>query len=91
MQKVSLFILLAAASFSVVAQQQVQRPQQQPQNAPPDPELVERARADGAAGGTAPLPPEKRKAVGAGAGPHLENNTPSPQRLPKDEPVEPPK
>ena len=89
MRKVSLFVVLAAASLSVAAQQQ-QKPQPQPQNAP-DKEIVERARADGAAGGTAPVPPEKRKAVGAGAGPHRQDNLPSPQKLPKDEPVTPPK
>ena len=96
MRKVSLFVVLAAASLSVAAQQQ-QKPdpqneqqKQPPQNAP-DKEIVERARADGAAGGTAPVPPEKRKAVGAGAGPHRQDNLPSPQKLPKDEPVTPPK
>ena len=88
MRKSSLFIVLAAASFAVAAQQ----PQEKQKGAnAPDKELVERARADGAAGGTAPLPPEKRKAVGAGAGPHLSKTTPSPQKLPKEEPVEPPK
>jgi len=54
-------------------------------------ELQERVRADGAAGGTAPVPEEKRRAVTANAGPHLHKNTPSPQKLPRDEPVEPPK
>lgn len=91
MRKTSLFIVLAAASFAVAAQQQgagQQQPQKQPAQ---DKEIVERARADGSAGGTAPVAPEKRKAVGAGAGPHLEKNTPSPQKLPKDEPVQPPK
>jgi hypothetical protein len=92
MRNVSLFIILAAASLSVGAQQQQKQPPQ-PQNGAnaPDKELVERARADGSAGGTAPVPPERRKAVGAGAGPHLEHNAPSPQKLPKDEPVVPPK
>ena len=90
MRKVSLLIVAAAASFAAAAQQpqQKQAPAQGPANAPGK-ELVERARADGAAGGTAPLPPEKRKAVGAGAGPHLERSAPSPQKLPRDEPVEP--
>ena len=91
MQKTTLFIVLAAASFAVAAQQQ-QAPKQPAKAGPAhDKELVERARADGAAGGTAPVPPEQRQAVGAGAGPHLHKTTPSPQKLPKDEPVEPPK
>ena len=90
MDKVSLFVVLAAASFAVAAQQQAPK---QPAKAGPanDKELVERARAQGSAGGTAPVPPEERQAVGAGAGPHLHKTTPSPQKLPKDEPVEPPK
>jgi hypothetical protein len=92
MRKISLFLVLAAASLSVAAQQQ-QKQQPQPQSSAnaPDKELVERARADGSAGGTAPVAPERRKAVGAGAGPHLQDNLPSPQKLPKDEPVAPPK
>ena len=91
MRNASLFIALAAASFAAGAQQQGTAPQQKQQNAAPDKELVERARADGSAGGTAPVPPEQRQAVGAGAGPHLHKTAPSPQKLPKDEPVEPPK
>lgn len=93
MEKTMLFIALAAASFAVTAQQQAPRQatrQPQAQQAP-DKELVERARAQGAAGGTAPVPPEERQAVGAGAGPHLHKTSPSPQKLPKDEPVDPPK
>jgi hypothetical protein len=90
MRNASLFIILAAASFAAGAQQQEQ-PKQSQKAAPPDKELIERARADGSAGGTAPVPPEKRQAVGAGAGPHLHKTAPSPQKLPKDEPVEPPK
>lgn len=97
MEKTLLFIVLAAASFAVTAQQQPrqQTPRQatqQPQaQQAPDKELVERARAQGSAGGTAPVPAEKRQAVGAGAGPHLHKTSPSPQKLPKDEPVDPPK
>jgi len=99
MEKTMLFAVLAAATFGVAAQQQQQpqqgQPQQQAQPQQPqqasDKELVERARADGSAGGTAPVPPEERQAVGAGAGPHLHKTTPSPQKLPKDEPVTPPK
>lgn len=86
MPKVSFLVVLATASFAVAAQQSQPK---QPQA--PDKEVLERARADGAAGGTAPIPPEKRKAVGAGAGPHRHDTTPSPQRLPRDEPVAPPK
>lgn len=54
-----------------------------------DEALRERMRAAGAAGGTAPVPPEKRKAVGAGAGPHMHDTAPSPSKLPRDEPVRP--
>jgi hypothetical protein len=90
MRKISLFVVLAAASLSAAAQQQQQKPQPQNANAP-DKELVERARVDGSAGGTAPVPPERRKAIGAGAGPHRQDTLPSPQKLPKDEPVQPPK
>jgi hypothetical protein len=96
MRKVFLFTLLAAASLTVAAQQD-KRPEQQPQPAGQKSEQsdapipAERARVDGAAGGTTPLPDEKRKAVGAGAGPHLRDNLPSPQKLPRDKPVEPSK
>jgi hypothetical protein len=104
MQKLSLFVVLAAASFAVVAQPQDRRSsgaeQQQSRTDQPtqgagaaadrlDPAAVERARTDGSAGGTAPVPPERRQAVGAGAGPHLHDTSPSPQKLPKDQPVEP--
>lgn len=91
MEKTMVFVVLAAASFAVAAQQQ--QASKPPAKAGPanDKELVERARAQGSAGGTAPVPPEERQAVGAGAGPHLHKTTPSPQKLPKDEPVEPPK
>jgi len=95
MEKTMFFVVLAAASFAVVAQEPQKQPQKQPQpqhsQQAPDKEVVERARADGSAGGTAPVPPEERQAVGAGAGPHLHKTTPSPQKLPKDEPVTPPK
>jgi hypothetical protein len=103
MQKLSMFIVLAAASFAVAAQQQKPRSpgseQQQTSRGQTsqgadtaiDKELLRRERADGAAGGTVPVAPESRQAVGAGAGPHLHHNAPSPQKLPKDEPVEPPK
>ena len=92
MRKLSFFIVLAVASFSLAAQQQQDRRPSPPstQDAP-NSAALERARADGAAGGTAPVPVEKRKAVGAGAGPHRHDNLPSPQKLPRDEPVTPPK
>lgn len=91
MEKTMFFVVLAAASFAVVAQEPQKQPQPQHSQQAPDKEVVERARADGSAGGTAPVPPEERQAVGAGAGPHLHKTTPSPQKLPKDEPVTPPK
>lgn len=94
MRKLPLFIVFAAASLSAAAQQQ-QDPrspnadQQQPRSEQQSPASIERARTEGAAGGTATLPDEKRKGVGAGAGPHLRDNLPSPQKLPRDKPVEP--
>lgn len=91
MTKATLFIMLASASFAVAAQQQP-RTQENTQNAAKpgdDKELVDRARVDGSAGGTAPVAAEKRKAVGAGAGPNLHDTKPSPQKLPRDEPVAP--
>ena len=89
MRKAFLFTLLAAASFSLAAQQQKDprsSDKQQEKSA-----SEERTRVEGAAGGTSPVPDEKRKAVGAGAGPHLKDNLPSPQKLPRDRPVEPSK
>ncbi len=87
--------LMAAASLAF-AQNDKGKPaneeQQKPQAAQDDDAKVkERIRAEGAAGGTAPVPEEKRKAVGAGAGPHLHDTLPSPAKLPRDEPVQPPK
>lgn len=81
--------LIAVAPSLSLAQASKDQPKPPAQNA--DKELVERIRAEGAAGGTAPVPEEKRKAVGAGAGPHRHKTTPSPSKLPRDEPVEPPK
>ena len=89
MRKAFLFTLLAAASFSLAAQQQKDPPPSDKQ--PEKSSSEERSRIDGAAGGTSPVPDEKRKAVGAGAGPHLKDNLPSPQKLPRDRPVEPSK
>lgn len=54
-------------------------------------ELLERTRVEGAAGGTAPVPPEKREAVNANAGPHKRHVAPATTRLPGGEPVAPPK
>jgi hypothetical protein len=88
--------LIAAASVAF-AQNDKAKPandeqqKQQPQAAQDDAKVQERARVEGAAGGTAPVPEEKRKAVGAGAGPHLHDTLPSPAKLPRDEPVQPPK
>jgi len=88
--------LMAAASLAF-AQNDKAKPadeeqqKQQPQAAPDDKKAQERTRVEGAAGGTAPVPDEKRKAVGAGAGPHLHDTLPSPAKLPRDEPVQPPK
>ncbi|HZD21498.1 MAG TPA: hypothetical protein VE325_12570 [Burkholderiales bacterium] len=90
-----LVLAAAAASFGVSAQTQVDAPGRQQQanpasqQAPMSQTEEERIRAEGAAGGTRPVPPEKRKAVGAGAGPHLRKTTPPPKKLPKDQPVEP--
>jgi len=82
---------LLALSTTAFAQGE-RKPPAQPQLTPQQQkELQERVRADGAAGGTAPVPEEKRRAVNANAGPHLRHTTPSPQKLPRDEPVEPPK
>ena len=97
MRKLLLFTIVAAASIPALAEQD-QR-QQPKQNAAQQKEPVQkpaagaqaRIRVDGAAGGTAPVPEDKRNAVGAGAGPHLHDNLPSPAKLPRDEPVEPSK
>ena len=100
-----LILAAAAASFAAAAQTQVDAPgkrgeanpkqdQQAPQKnqqAPVSKSEEERIRAEGAAGGTRPIPPEKREAVGAGAGPHRRDHFPSPERLPGGEPVEPAK
>jgi hypothetical protein len=103
MRKSLVLALALAASFSVSAQQadapgkklegnpQQDRPPQGNQQAPMSQQEQERIRVDGAAGGTRPLRPEERKAVGAGAGPHRHFNQPSPERLPGGEPVEPAK
>jgi hypothetical protein len=91
--------LLAGASVAIAADEKQQAPagsqntQQNPPNANEQvtPAEKDRVRAEGAAGGTKPVPPERRKAVGAGAGPHRRDQHPSPSRLPADQPVEPAK
>lgn len=86
---------LIALPVSALAQGQPNAPQQtqaqQQEQQKEQKELLERRRADGAAGGTAPVPEEKRGPVNANAGPHKHKTTPSPASLPRDEPVEPPK
>jgi len=90
---------LLAFPIAVFAQGQSKAPAQKPQSQKPQSqeqqqeqkELLERTRVDGAAGGTAPVPAEKREAVNANAGPHKRHIAPSATSLPRDEPVEPPK
>jgi hypothetical protein len=74
MRKFLVFTTLTLAASSVAAQQQ--QPAQKEK--PPAPtakkgesDLERRLRTEGAAGGTAPVPKEQRKAVGAGAKPHM--------------------
>ena len=85
---------LLTLSALALAQQQAPQPQSPPQQSAEEQakqkELQERIRVEGAAGGTAPVPEEKRAPVNAGAGPHKHDNLPSPQKLPRDEPVKPP-
>jgi hypothetical protein len=82
---------LLAISSAALAQESRKAPAQPQLTPQQEKELQERVRADGAAGGTAPVPEEKRRPVNADAGPHLRHNPPSPQKLPRDEPVAPPK
>jgi hypothetical protein len=80
--------------LALLAQGQPKAPEQKPQTEQQQQEqkeLLERTRVDGAAGGTAPVPEERRKPVNANAGPHKHKTTPSPAKLPRDKPVEPPK
>jgi uncharacterized protein involved in copper resistance len=89
--------LLVASLFvasSLALAQEAPQAQPKPQSAEEQAkskELQERIRAEGAAGGTAPVPEEKRRAVNANAGPHKRHVAPKADRLPSDEPVEPPK
>ena len=94
----TLLIALLALPVVALAQAQPKAPpqkaqaQQQNQQDPQgQKELLERRRVDGAAGGTAPVPPEKREAVNANAGPHKRHIAPDATSLPRGEPVEPPK
>ena len=92
----TLFIALAAFPLIVLAQAQPKAPPQKTQAQQQEEqieqkELLERRRADGAAGGTASVPEEKRKSVNANAGPHKRHIAPTPAKLPRDEPVGPPK
>jgi len=92
MRKLFVLTLLAGASFSLAAQQQGEQGAPAAKDKPaPAKTQQERIRAEGAAGGTRPVPAEKRRAVGAGAGPHKRDHQPSPQKLPRDEPVAPSK
>jgi hypothetical protein len=92
--------LIAASGAALAQYQQGQAPQpqapqpapqQQQQPTPEDEKLKERIRVEGAAGGTAPVPEEKRRAVNADAGPHKHHVAPKPTRLPDGQPVEPSK
>ena len=86
--------LLAFPLAGFAQGQQPKQPEQKPQTQQEQldqKELLERRRVDGAAGGTAPVPEEKRGPVNANAGPHKHKTTPSPASLPRDEPVQPPK
>jgi hypothetical protein len=76
MRKILLFIPFVFAAFSVAAQQQpAPAPDGKPATAPArkkaESNLERRLRAEGAAGGTAPVPKEERESVGAGAKPHM--------------------
>jgi len=82
--------LIATASVAFAQGPQAPQPQSAAEQAKQK-ELLERIRVEGAAGGTAPVPEEKRPAVNADAGPHKHHVAPKPTKLPRDEPVEPPK
>jgi hypothetical protein len=85
---------LIALPVAALAQGQPKEPDQKAQTQDEQQvqkELLERRRVEGAAGGTAPVPEEKRKPVNANAGPHKRHVAPSPTKLPRDEPVAPPK
>ena len=84
-------LMASLLTLSALALAQQQAPQPQPQSATEEnPKLKERIRAEGAAGGTAPVPEEKRRPVNADAGPHKHHVAPKPTKLPRDQPVEPP-
>ena len=78
MRKLLLFTALSLAGFSVAAQQQPSRPTDhkpspaaKSQPGKQESDYERRIRAEGAAGGTSPVPPEEREGVGAGAKPHM--------------------
>ena len=89
----TLLIVLLSLPIAAVAEGQQKASEQKPQaqQQQGEKELLERRRVDGAAGGTAPVPEEKRKAVNANAGPHKRHGAPTPSKLPRNEPVEPPR
>ena len=90
----TLLIVLLSLPVAALAQGQQKAPEQKPQTQEQQQqqkELLERLRVDGAAGGTAPVPEEKRKAVNSNAGPHKRHVAPTPSKLPRNQPVEPPK
>jgi hypothetical protein len=74
MRKILLFSTLTFAALSVAAQQQPAQPSGKEKQAAPagksESNFERRIRTEGAAGGTAPVPEEQRKSVGAGAKPH---------------------
>jgi hypothetical protein len=71
MRNVFIFAVLSCTAFSVAAQQQQT---EIPRAEKKDPNLQKRLRTEGAAGGTAPVPEEQRKSVGAGARPHVHDD-----------------
>jgi len=68
MRQSVLFILLSFAAFSVAAQQQAPQKDTVKKG---ESDFERRIRVEGAAGGTAPVPKEQRKGVGAGAKRHM--------------------
>jgi hypothetical protein len=98
MRQILVFAVLSFAGFSVAAQQQppAKAPQQGDKpaaGAKQESNLEKRIRTEGAAGGTAPVPPEEREGVGAGAKPHVhfDQLQRGLHRRSTDEVIEPPK
>ncbi len=78
MRKLLLLVTLTFAALPVAAQQQPVKPAAKEAQAAPaakaqkgQSDFERRIRADGAVGGTAPVPEEERESVGAGAKPHM--------------------